>query len=288
MAYTPHQLRAVAVLGIPLTWVLITLVVPVAVLLAHSFFVVEFPTFRPALVFDSYNEIATDPQYFQVIGRTLKIALITAACSLLVAYPLAYFLAIKVKSHTLRTTLYFLIILPLWVSYLLRAYVWKTILGQEGILNSFLMYTGLISEPSPLFLYNQFSMVITLTYIFIPFMAMPIVAALEKIPPRLLEASADLGMTPLQTFRHVTLPLSMPGVVAGLTFTICLTSGDFVAAFMVGGPSSSMVASTIQSQFGASLNWPLGAALSVIMFLFVLALISVSDRFETRAQGATL
>lgn len=287
MAYTPHQLRAVAVLSIPLTWVLITLVVPVAVLLAHSFFAVEFPTFRPALVFDSYNEIATDPQYFQVIGRTLKIALITAACSLLVAYPLAYFLAIKVKSHTLRTTLYFLIILPLWVSYLLRAYVWKTILGQEGILNSFLMYTGLISEPSPLFLYNQFSMVITLTYIFIPFMAMPIFAALEKIPPRLLEASADLGMTPLQTFRHVTLPLSMPGVVAGLTFTICLTSGDFVAAFMVGGPSSTMVASTIQSQFGASLNWPLGAALSVIMFLFVLALISVSDRFETRAQGAT-
>jgi spermidine/putrescine transport system permease protein len=287
MASAPHQLRTIAVLGIPLTWVLITLVVPVGVLLAHSFFVVEFPTFKPALVFDSYNEIVTDPQYFQVIGRTLKIALITATCSLLVAYPLAYFLAIKVKSHTLRTTLYFLIILPLWVSYLLRAYVWKTILGQEGILNSFLMYTGLISEPSPLFLYNQFSMVITLTYIFIPFMAMPIFAALEKIPPRLLEASADLGMTPLQTFRHVTLPLSMPGVVAGLTFTICLTSGDFVAAFMVGGPSSTMVASTIQSQFGASLNWPLGAALSVIMFLFVLTLISISDRFETRAQGTT-
>ncbi|MEB8388044.1 ABC transporter permease [Rhodobacteraceae bacterium KMM 6894] len=177
-----------------------------------------------------------------------------------------------------------MIILPLWVSYLLRAYVWKTILGQEGILNSFLMYTGIISEPSNLFLYNQFSMVITLTYIFIPFMAMPIFAALEKIPCGLLEVSDDLGLTPFQTFRRVTLPLSMPGVVAGFIFTVCLTSGDFVAAFLVGGPSSTMVASTIQSQFGASLNWPLGAALSVIMFLFVLALISLSDRFETRSE----
>lgn len=287
MSTAPKDLRSAAVLGIPLMWVVITLVVPVGVLLAHSFFIVQFPTFKPAFVFDSYEEIINDPQYFQVIGRTIKIALITAVCALLVAYPLAFFLAIKVQSQTLRTTLYFLIILPLWVSYLLRAYVWKTILGQEGILNSFLMYAGLISEPSPLFLYNQFSMVITLTYIFIPFMAMPIFAALEKIPSRLFEASADLGMTPFQTFRHVTLPLSMPGVVAGVTFTICLTSGDFVAAFMVGGPSSTMVASTIQSQFGASLNWPLGAALSVIMFLFVLTLISISDRFETRAQGAT-
>lgn len=287
MTKASERQRTVVVLGIPLTWVLLTLVVPVGVLLAHSFFIVEYPTFRPAFVFDNYREVVSDPQYFEVIRRTFKIALITATCSLLIAYPLAYFLAIKVKSHRLRTILYFLIILPLWVSYLLRAYVWKTILGQEGILNSFLMYLGIISEPSPLFLYNQFSMVITLTYIFIPFTAMPIYAALEKIPLRLHEASADLGMTPLQTFRHVTLPLSMPGVVAGVTITICLTSGDFVAAFLVGGPSSTMVASTIQSQFGASLNWPLGAALSVIMFFFVLVLISISDRFETRAQGET-
>lgn len=276
----PARRRAFRLLGLPVLWVAITLVIPVGVLLSHSFFVVSYPSFKPGFVLDSYRTILADPQYLHVIVRTIKIAVITAISSLLIAFPLCYFLVFGVRSHVVRTTLYFLIILPLWVSYLLRAYVWKTILGEEGILNSFLMQMGLTSEPSNIFLYNQFAMVITLTYIFIPFMAMPIYAALEKIPPRLLEAAMDLGMTPFQTFRHVTLPLVMPGIVAGVILTICLTSGDFVAAFLVGGPSGMMVASVIQTQFGASLNWPLGAALSVVMFVFVLVLISISDRFD--------
>ena len=274
------DLKSVALLGLPSLWALITIVLPLGVLLAHSFFKVSYPIFKPAFVFDSYRTIASDPQYLQVIARTAKIAIITAVCTLIVTFPLVYFLVFTVRSKTVRAALYFIIILPLWVSYLLRAYVWKTILGQEGVLNSVLMYTGIIHEPSGLFLYNQVAMVITLTYIFIPFMAMPIYAALERIPPRLIEASMDLGMTPLQTFYNVTLPLSMPGVVAGVTFTICLTSGDFVAANLVGGPSGAMVASTIQTQFGASLNWPLGAALSLIMFIAVSILVIISDRFN--------
>lgn len=274
------SVRSIVLLGMPMLWTLFILVIPLGVLLAHSFFVVSYPIFKPGFVFDSYRTILNDPQYLQVIARTAKIAMTTALCALLVAFPLAYFLVFTVRTRLLRTTFYFLIILPLWVSYLLRAYVWKTILGQEGILNSFLIYTGITTEPSTLFLYNQFAMIITLTYIFIPFMAMPIYAALEKIPPRLIEAAMDLGMTPGQTFRHVTLPLAMPGIIAGVIFTICLTSGDFVAAALVGGPSGTMVAGVIQSQFGASLNWPLGSALSVIMFLAVMLLVSISDRFS--------
>lgn len=284
MKWKQIDLRLVTLLGLPSLWALFTIVIPLGVLLAHSFFKVSYPIFKPAFVFDSYNTIASDPQYLQVITRTAKIAIITAICTLLVTFPLVYLLVFTVRSKTVRAVLYFMIILPLWVSYLLRAYVWKTILGQEGVLNSVLIYMGVADEPSGLFLYNQVAMVITLTYIFIPFMAMPIYAALERIPPRLIEASMDLGMTPFQTFYNVTLPLAMPGVVAGVIFTICLTSGDFVAANLVGGPSGAMVASTIQTQFGASLNWPLGAALSVIMFIAVTVLVVISDRFNARER----
>jgi spermidine/putrescine transport system permease protein len=282
MKWKHIDLRLVTLLGLPSLWALFTIVIPLGVLLAHSFFEVSYPIFKSAFVFDSYSTIASEPQYLQVIARTAKIAVMTAVCTLIVTFPLVYFLVFTVRSKTVRAVLYFMIILPLWVSYLLRAYVWKTILGQQGVLNSVLMYVGVIDEPSSLFLYNQVAMVITLTYIFIPFMAMPIYAALERVPPRLIEASMDLGMTPLQTFYNVTLPLAMPGVVAGVIFTICLTSGDFVAANLVGGPSGAMVASTIQTQFGASLNWPLGAALSVIMFIAVTVLVIISDRFNAR------
>jgi spermidine/putrescine transport system permease protein len=121
---------------------------------------------------------------------------------------------------------------------------------------------------------------VTLTYIFIPFMVMPIYTALEKIPGNLGEASADLGMGAFATFWKITLPLSMPGVVAGFTMTFCLSFGDFIAPFLVGGPDGQMVANVMVSQFGAALNWPLGSALAVVMLIIVLSIISLSDRFE--------
>jgi spermidine/putrescine transport system permease protein len=122
--------------------------------------------------------------------------------------------------------------------------------------------------------------VLTLTYIFIPFVVMPIYTALEKIPRNLVEASQDLGVGPLRTFLSVTLPLSVPGILAGVTFAFCLTFGDFVAPVLVGGPSGTMIASVIQSQFGIAFNWPLGAALSIVVLIIVLSIISASDRFE--------
>ena len=215
-----------------------------------------------------------------MLFRTFKIASIVAASALLVAYPLTYFLVFQVRSRRLRTLLYMAVIVPLWVSYLLRAYTWKTILGNEGILNSFLVWIGILSEPTDIFLYNQFSMVLTLTYIYIPFMVMPIYTSLEKVPASMIEASKDLGVGPFQTFLRITLPLSMPGVLAGATFTFCLTFGDFVAPFLVGGPNGFMVANIVQTQFGAALNWPLGAALSIVMLIIVLSIISLSDRLE--------
>lgn len=275
-----NRLSGSLVLGIPILWIVMFMLVPYGVLLTYSFWLKKYPLFVPDFQFGNYWTLLTDPQYVHVLARTLKIAAFTSAASLLLAYPFAYFLVFRLKSPAWRTVLLMGVIAPLWVSYLLRAYTWKTILGTEGILNSFLVGTGVISEPAGILLYSQAAMVVTLTYIFIPFMVMPIYTALEKIPHNLSEASADLGMGPWQTFFRITLPLSMPGVVAGFTLTFCLSFGDFIAPFLVGGPDGLMVANVIASQFGAALNWPLGSALAVVMLVIVLSIISLSDWFE--------
>lgn len=268
------------ILGIPILWIILFMLVPYGVLLTYSFWIKKYPLFVPAFQLGNYWALLADPQYLLVLLRTLKIALLVSAASLLLAYPFAYFLVFRLSNPNIRVFLFMGVIAPLWVSYLLRAYVWKTILGTEGILNSFLINIGIIDEPSGIFLYNQFAMVVTLTYIFIPFMVMPIYAALEKIPRNLGEASADLGMGGFATFWKITLPLSMPGVVAGFTMTFCLSFGDFIAPFLVGGPDGQMVANVMVSQFGAALNWPLGSALAVVMLIIVLSIISLSDWFE--------
>jgi spermidine/putrescine transport system permease protein len=277
---TRRKVTSFSLVSAPFIWTMVFLFIPYMVMFTYSFYVKKYPTFIPAFEFVNYIAIVSDPQYYQVMLRTARIAFMVAGSALLIAYPLAYFLVFKIRSDKLRAVLYMAVIVPLWVSYLLRAYTWKTILGSNGILNSFLVWSGVLDAPTDVFLYNQFSMVVTLTYIFVPFMVMPIYMALEKIPRSMIEASKDLGVGPFRTFLQVTLPLSMPGVIAGATFTICLTFGDFVASFLVGGPNGAMIATIIQSQFGATLNWPLGAALSIVMLVIVLSIISLSDRLE--------
>jgi spermidine/putrescine transport system permease protein len=280
-----QRLTRAAFLSPPLLWTFVFMFLPYAILFVYSFWIQKFPTFEPAFQFGNYVQIATDPQYFRVILRTLKIAFFVSAGAALLAYPYAYFLVYKVRNPNVRLALYMAVVAPLWVSYLLRAYTWKTILGTTGVLNSFLMSVGILSEPSSVFLYNQTAMIVTLIYVFIPFMVMPIYAVLEKIPRSLTEASSDLGVGRFRTFLLVTLPLSIPGIVAGFTMTFCLTFGDFIAPFLVGGPDGLMIANVIASQFGASLNWPLGSALALVMLVIVLTIISISDRFERYGQG---
>jgi len=277
---TRRKLLQASVLSAPLLWTFLFLFLPYMILTTYSFYEKKFPTFVPAFQFGNYYQLISDPQYYQVIFRSGWIGGLTAICALLLAYPFCYFLVFVVKSARVRLALYMAVIIPLWVSYLLRAYTWKTILGYEGILNSFLVWAGFLSEPTDIFIYNKFSMVLTLTYIFIPFTVMPIYTSLEKIPRNLIEASKDLGAGSFLTFLKVTLPLSMPGVIAGMTFTFCLTSGDFLAPFLVGGPDGFLIANVMITQFGAALNWPLGSALSIIMLIVVLTIISLSDRFQ--------
>ncbi len=280
-----RNLPGALVVGIPVLWIALFMLLPYGIIVTYSFWLKKYPTFIPAFQFGNYATIFSDPQYIQVFLRTLKISILVSIASFLLAYPFAYWLVFRCRSVAVRTWLYMAVIAPLWVSYLLRAYIWKTILGTEGVLNSFLMSLGLINEPSSLFLYNQFAMVVTLTYIFIPFMVMPIYTALEKIPVNLTEASADLGMGPWRSFWHVTLPLSLPGVAAGFTLTFCLSFGDFIAPFLVGGPDGNLIANVIATQFGAALNWPLGSALAIVMLIVVLSIVSVSDRMERKGMA---
>lgn len=282
---TRNRAGYATVLSLPLLWTFLFMFVPYAIILTYSFWEKKFPTFVPAFQFGNYMELLNDPQYVRVLLRTIKIAASVSLLSLLLAYPYAYFLVYKVRNSSVRLVLYMAVVLPLWVSYLLRAYTWKTILGTQGVLNSFLMSTGVIDEPSSLFLYNQTAMVVTLTYVFIPFMVMPIYASLEKIPRNLSEASRDLGLNAIQTFLRVTLPLSIPGMVAGFTMTFCLSFGDFIAPYLVGGPDGLMIANVIASQFGAALNWPLGSALALVMLFIVLGIITLSDRLQEFGKG---
>jgi len=275
-----RRLGYAGVLAGPLAWTTIFMFVPYAILLAYSFYSREFPRIIPDFQFGNYSQLFTDPQYLQVLLRTLKIATLVTFGALVLAYPLTYFIVFKIRSHRLRMLIYASVIVPLWVSYLLRAYTWKTILGSQGVLNSFLVWIGILDQPSDLFLYNQFAMVITLTYIFVPFMVMSIFAALEKIPVSLIEASKDLGVGRIRTFIAVTLPLSVPGILAGGAITFGLTMGDFVAPFLVGGPDGALLATIMQTQFGTALNWPLGAAIAMAMMIIVLSIITLTDRAE--------
>lgn len=277
------QRRRLTMFGVvsgPLLWMTAFLFIPYAVMFTYSFYSRQFPAIIPDFQFGNYITLVTDPQYYQVLLRTLKIAILVSLAALVIAYPLTYYLVFRIKSVRLRTVLYIAVIVPLWVSYLLRAYTWKTILGSEGVLNSFLIWIGIIDEPASIFLYSQFAMVIVLTYIYIPFLVMPVYTSLEKIPRNLIEASKDLGVGHWRTFLRITLPLSVPGVLAGMTFTFCLTMGDFVAPFLVGGPDGLMIANVVQVQFGTAFNWPLGSALSMVMLVIVLTIITASDRFE--------
>lgn len=268
----------------PLLWVALFLLLPYALLFAHSFWRVSAGTIVHEWSLVNYRELLHNPVYFEVLLRSAKIAGSVTAFALLLAYPLAYFLSFRapVRKHLL----YQLVIIPLWVSYLVRAYAWKTILGSDGVLNTLLAYLHLARHPVEALLYSPLAVVLTLTHIYTPFAFLPIYASLEHIPRPLVEASEDLGATAGTTFRKIILPLSLPGVLAGATFAFVLSLGDFLAPLLVGGPSGIMISNVVQSLFGAAYDWPLGAAISLSMLLLVVGLISLVQLAERKLSYA--
>jgi spermidine/putrescine transport system permease protein len=265
----------------PLLWVTVFLLVPYAILFCYSFWSVSS---AQVIVHNwnlqNYLQLVRNPIYLQVLFRSMRIAASVTVFALLLGYPLAYYLSFHAAKR--KDLLYQLVIIPLWASYLVRGYAWKTILGSDGVLNGFLQYLHITHKPVEFFLYSPFAVIITLTHIYTPFTLLPIYASLEHIPRNLVEASHDLGSSPWSTFRRVILPLSLPGVLAGATFAFVLTLGDFLAPLLVGGPSGIMISNVVVSLFGAAYNWPLGAAISFCMMLLVVTLLFVTERLEKR------
>jgi spermidine/putrescine transport system permease protein len=264
----------------PLLWVGLFLLLPYALMLAHSFWVVRDGFIVHHWNLQNYRTLATNPVYVQVLLRSMRIAASVTLCSLLLGYPLAYYLSFHAAAS--KEILYQLVIVPLWVSYLVRGYAWKTILGSDGVLNGFLQYLHLTNAPVAFLLYSPFAVILMLTHIYTPFVFLPIYAALEHIPRPLVEASQDLGASPLKTFLRVILPLSLPGLLAGATFAFVLSLGDFLAPLLVGGASGTMIANIVQSLFGAAYDWPLGAAISVCILLITVTLLFFTERLEKR------
>jgi len=247
---------------------------------AHSFWAVREGLMVHQWNLHNYKILFSNPLYAGVLFRTMRIAASVTLCSLLLGYPLAYYLSFH--AHARKELLYQLVIVPLWVSYLVRGYAWKTILGSDGVLNGFLQYLHLTHEPVGFFLYSPFAVVLMLTHIYTPFAFLPIYAALEHIPRPLVEASQDLGASSVQTFWRVILPLSMPGLLAGATFAFVLSLGDFLAPILVGGPSGIMIANVVQTLFGAAFDWPLGATISVFILTLTVSLLFLSELLEKR------
>jgi spermidine/putrescine transport system permease protein len=264
----------------PLLWVGLFLLLPYALMLAHSFWMVRDGFIVHQWNLQNYRTLATNPVYAEVLLRSMRIAASVTFCSLLLGYPLAYYLSFHAGAR--REILYQLVIVPLWVSYLVRGYAWKTILGSDGVLNGFLQYLHLRNAPVGFLLYSPFAVVLMLTHIYTPFVFLPIYAALEHIPRPVVEASQDLGANPLKTFLRVILPLSLPGLLAGATFAFVLSLGDFLAPLLVGGASGTMIANIVQSLFGAAYDWPLGAAISVCILLITVTLLFLTERLEKR------
>ena len=265
----------------PLVWVSVFLLVPYALLLCYSFWSVSpNQTIVHSWTLDNYRELLHVNVYFQTLFRSMWIAARVMLFSLILGYPLAYFLSFHAGKR--KDVLYQLVIIPLWVSYLVRAYAWKTILGSDGVLNTLLQYAHLTKHPLEFLLYSPFAVVLTLTHIYTPFAILPIYASLEHIPRNLVEASHDLGASPFQTFWRVILPLSIPGVLAGATFAFVLSLGDFLAPLLLGGPSGIMISNIVVSLFGAAYNWPLGAAISLCMLVLVVTLLFLSENLEKK------
>jgi spermidine/putrescine transport system permease protein len=264
----------------PLLWVGLFLLMPYVLMFAHSFWSVQNGFIIHNWNLSNYQKLATNPLYSSVLFRTMRIAASVTLFSLLLGYPLAYFVSFHAGRR--KELLYQLVIVPLWVSYLVRGYAWKTILGSEGVLNGFLQYLHITSEPLGFLLYTPFAVILMLTHIYTPFVFLPIYASLEHIPRPLIEASHDLGASGRSTFFRVILPLSLPGLIAGATFAFVLSMGDFLAPLLVGGPTGTMIANIVQSLFGAAYDWPLGAAVSVCILLLTIVLLSATEKLEKR------
>ncbi len=270
--------------GIPIVvWLLFLVVVPLIFTFTMSFYSSEGLEINKTLSLKNYKLFFTDPIYSRILFKSLRLALSVSIISIAMAYPLAYMVSFKMKRG--RDLLFMMCIIPLWVSYLVRIIAWRSILGNRGVINSMLMAIGITKEPLEFLLYNKFAVAITLTYICIPFVFIPVYTALEKIPKNIVNAANDLGANEINSFLNVILPLSLPGLITGFIFSFIIALGDYIIPLQLGGTQGIMFGNLIWSQFGVAFNWPFGASLGFILFAISVIILGLTAKFGSTEGG---
>ncbi|CAK7254763.1 MULTISPECIES: ABC transporter permease subunit [unclassified Shinella] len=259
--------------GLIYLWLLALVVAPNLVLFGTSFFKASAGLVTDEVTLRNYAAVFQSRTVLVLVMRTLVTAFVAAALASLVAYPLAFYVSRYMRG--MKQVAVMLVVIPLWISLLMRVFAWRVILGENGAINSLLVTLGILSEPSDAFLYTRFAVVLTLAYMAIPYVFVSSFTALERVPESLLEASRDAGANRFQTFRNVVWPLSRQGLAIGFSLAFLLAVGDYVSPSMVGGLNGTMLGMVIASQFGMAGNWPLGAAQAVILMLAVALILAV-------------
>ena len=269
-------LRPAFLLTPPLGWFVLVYLTSLVLLLITAFWTID--PFTTQIVqswnLDNFRIILTDSTYWTIIGRTVLIAALVTVTDAVLAFPFAYFMA-RVATRRVQTILFAAVLLPLWASYLARVYAWILILNHSGVLNWSLKSIGL---PPANIGYTNTAMWLVFSYIWLPFMIIPIYAALERVPETLLEAAADLGARRWRAIRDIVLPLVLPGVVAGSIFTFSLTLGDYITPILVGGASSNFIGNVVYANVGIANNVPFAAALAMVPVAIMAVYLLIAQR----------
>ena len=274
------DLTTPTLLGLPVAWLVVFFLVPIAIVAAYSFDVYSLFPGKHGFTLAAWREFLHSSVYLKLFWKSVKMSLIVSAIIVVLAYPLAYYLALSGTKR--KYVLLLVLIAPFLTSYLLRVLAWKVILGDQGVINTFLFWTGLRSAEHPIsqLLYSRFAVMLVLAYVWLPFVALPIFVSLESLDRRLLEAASDLGASRLQAFRRVTLPLSLPGIMAAFLFVFIPTLGEFVTPSLVGGANGYMYGNQIVDLFGTGFpDWETGSVLAIFLFGVVTVLTVVFTRF---------
>ena len=264
--------------------VTLLLVVPVCFIVVYSFWLrTAAGSEQVGFYLDNWIEVLTDSFYRDILVQTLRIAAASTILCILLGYVPAYFIARSSTRH--KTLLILLLMLPFWISYIIRTMSWINILGVSGALNVFLLWVGIISEPLQI-LYNEGTVILGLAHFLLPFMILNIYVSLDGIDPNLVDAARSLGCTGWQAFREVTLPLSLPGLAAGSLLCFVLGAGTYITPLILGGPRDAMFANLVFEAIITQLNWPLGSALSLVLLVILGSVVLIYNRFVGIGQLA--
>ena len=282
------------VIGIPMGWFILLVAIPLLIVMKISLSEMEatsiskmiswtngLPTLK--LNFANYQFIFSDTLYVKTYISSIKYALFTTLICLAIGYPFAYFMA-RAPKHV-QPTLLMLIMLPFWTSFLLRIYAWKTLLVGNGVINNVLMSVHIINAPLEM-MNNAFSLTIGMVYSYLPFMILPLYANLSKLDIRYLEAAADLGTSPFKAFWLITVPLSKAGIIAGSMLVFIPAVGEFVIPELLGGPNTLMIGRVLWDEFFSNNDWPMAAAVAVVMIALILIPMAILNKAEAKLDGA--